>query len=45
MRTRKYYTKQFKLDAVRLLEQTDKPAAELIKQHLFRKSGAPSVGV
>lgn len=31
MQTRKHYTKQFKLEAVRLLEQTDKPATEVAR--------------
>jgi transposase len=38
MRTRKRYTKRFKLEAVRLLEQADKPAVEVARERGVRRN-------
>ncbi|MGH8273853.1 MAG: transposase [Gammaproteobacteria bacterium] len=38
MATRKRYTKQFKLEAVRLLKHADKPAAEVARELGIRRN-------
>ena len=38
MSQRKHYSREFKLEAVRLLEQTDKPIAELARELGIRRN-------
>jgi transposase-like protein len=38
MKKRKYFTREFKLEAVRLLEEGDKPAAELARELGVRRN-------